>query len=146
MTPYDAFEALQKAVVSRLKLHPQTARFAVYDSVPLGAAFPYVAVGLRTAEPLYHDGDGTSPTGFIVNATLRLDAWDRAPRGQATSARVMGIMRAAGEALASAPLAVEGFRLVMDEAEMSQVIAGGDEAYETRQGMLSFRFYLEHAN
>ncbi|HYC66644.1 DUF3168 domain-containing protein [Brevundimonas sp.] len=103
--------AIQAAIVAALRAPASVKALIgnparVYDSVPTGAAFPYVSLG---ASQVLNDGNGC---GEQAEVYLSLDCWSRA----VGFPEVRQIAAAVSTALSS-PLTVTGYVVVIQDVE-----------------------------
>jgi len=122
-------EALQQAVFDRLSGYPGMP--TVYDDVPKGAAFPYVAIGEDTHIPWDTDDSVGS------ESTVTLHVWSRY-RGKKEAKQIQGLIY---DALNRHELVVAGFVVVTLEFVYSDVLLDPDAL--TRHGVQRFRALVE---
>jgi len=119
--------ALQKAIYDRLS---QALTCTVYDSVPQGAAMPYVTIGEDTAI----DWSTKLENGQEVTHTLHI--WSDYEGAK----EVKQITDDVIQAITSQPLALEGFYMVIAALDMTEVIRDPD-GY--RHAVIRFRFKIQ---
>jgi hypothetical protein len=129
---------LQSAIVARLKADPGVAALVagrIYDSVPAGAAFPYVSIG-----PV--DSVGFDPeciTGFDV--AQQIDCWSRAV-GFPEVKKIVDAVRAALHGQEEAmPLATNG--MTFFEHRTTRITRDPDGL--TSHGILGFEAAIERS-
>lgn len=129
----DSGFAVQAAIYERLSGSAELAGLVtgVYDHVPQGAAFPYVAVGGVSARPF--DTQGSSG----VEMSVALHVFSRAAGLRETHA----ILAALHEALHEAQFGVEGHVLILCRAAGAEAFLSGDGM--TRQGTARFHIIAE---
>jgi len=127
--------ALQQAVFAALAADaPLVALLGaprIFDDVPQGTDFPYLAFGQTTAR------DWSTGTEDGAEHTLTLSVWSQA-RGKKEAHEIMGAVRAA---LHDAPLALNGHRLVTLRHEFSETRREPDG--DTIRGTVRFRAVTE---
>ena len=125
--------ALQTAIYSRLKNDntlTSTHGAGVYDDVPEGSSFPYVAIGESTALDY-----GTKDSHGSEN-TITLHVWSRYKGSKETK----NIMDRLHDLLHNYNLSVSGANLINIRFEFSDLIRDPDGI--TRHGIIRFRAVL----
>lgn len=127
-----SFEAaLQKAVFDALTAYPGMPD--VYDDVPVGATFPYIAIGEDTHIPFDTDDS------LGAESTVTIHVWSRY-RGKKEAKDAQALVYAA---LTRQSLPVEGHDLITLEFEYSEVLLDPDGI--TRHGVQRFRSLCEQS-
>jgi hypothetical protein len=125
---------LQKAVYTRLSTYqPLLDRITgVFDMVPEGQQLPYCTVGECIVTP--------SDTKLTVgeNILMTIHAWS----GYEGKKEVYELLSLMLEALSSAQLSVDGFRLYHFEREQLNVITDIDGL--TKHGFIDLRFFINN--
>jgi len=119
--------ALQKAIYDRLS---QALTCTIYDSVPQGAAMPYVTIGEDTAI----DWSTKLENGQEVTHTLHI--WSDYEGAK----EVKQITDEVVQAITFQPLELEGFYMVIAMLDMTEVIRDPD-GY--RHSVVRFRFKIQ---
>lgn len=125
---------LQKALYDRLKAYPALSSAIngrVYDTVPEGAAFPYVTFG--TFDELSDDAECI--TGFEI--TIQLDVWSRTP-GFPECRRIGDLVR---RAVLSAEIELPDNRLVSISHRQTMTMRDPDGL--TSHGIVNFVAFVE---
>lgn len=124
-------KAAYEALVANSALVAQLGGARVYDSVPRGAAFPYVTFGPSATR------DWSTGTEKGAEHTLTLRAWSKG--GGAREVHL--VLDAVRAALHEATLTLDGHRLVSLRHEASDAAREADG--ETWQGAVRFRAVTE---
>jgi hypothetical protein len=128
--------ALQAAVVAALKADATLTGLVgqrIYDRVPAGASFPYVALG---SDEVLDDGyDIDCGDGYEIFSALHV--WSRAV-GQVEMKRIAGACR---DALHDAALTVTGFSLIDFKHRQTRYLDDPDGA--TRHAVVGFRALID---
>lgn len=118
---------LQRSIYNRLSA---SLSCPVYDEVPQGATFPYVAIGEDTAV------DAGAKNAHGEEATVTLHVWSRA-KGMSEA---KGLISSIVYAMTGAPLPITGFQSAIAQREMADTFRDPDGI--TRHGVIRFRFRI----
>lgn len=118
---------LQRSVYNRLSSRLSR---PVYDEIPQGATFPYIAIGEDTAT------DAGAKNAHGEEVTLTLHVWSRA-KGMSEVKTILDEITAA---MTGAPLLITGFQSAIAQREFADTFRDPDGI--TRHGVIRFRFRI----